>query len=79
MFVDLRMDVQLDVSIRPPDSSNTAVLRRLSQGADLVFVGLGLPVPGSEVDYAARVIEMVDGLPTVIFVRNASRFQGRLI
>jgi amino acid transporter len=79
MFVDLRMDVQLDVSIRPPDSTNTAVLRRLSQGADLIFVGLGLPAPGSEVDYAARVIEMVDGLPTVIFVRNASRFQGRLI
>ena len=79
MFADLRMDVQLDVSVRPADQSMVEVLKSLSMKADLVFVGIGIPAAGDETAAAERVLNMVDGLPTVIFVRNASRFQGRLI
>ena len=79
MFADLRMDVQLDVTIRPADQSMVEALKSLSMKADLVFVGIGIPSPGEEAAAAQRVLDMVDGLPTVIFVRNASRFQGRLI
>jgi len=79
MFADLRMDVQMDVCVRPAESSNVEVLKDLSRAADLVFIGLGVPKSGTEAETAGRVLDMVDGLPTVIFVRNASRFQGRLI
>ncbi len=79
MFADLRMDVQLDVCVRPEGSSRIGVLQDLSRSADLVFVGLGLPDAGSEQGYAEQIMSMIEDLPTVILVRNASRFQGRLI
>jgi solute carrier family 12 (potassium/chloride transporter), member 4/6 len=79
MFRDLRMDVALDVSVRPPESSGIEVLQALSKQADLVFIGLRVPAAGDEHVYARTVLKMVEGMPTVIFVRNASRFHGRLI
>ena len=79
MFTDLRMDVELDVCVRPDGASHGEVLRDLSRDADLIFAGIGLPDAGEEVAYAERVMAMIEGLPTVILVRNASRFQGRLI
>jgi potassium/chloride transporter 4/5/6 len=79
MFRDLRMDVALDVSVRPPESSGIEVLKALSMQADLVFIGLRVPAAGDEHVYARTVLKMVEGMPTVIFVRNASRFHGRLI
>jgi hypothetical protein len=79
MFSDLRMDVALDVSIRPPESSGIEVLKALSKQADLVFIGLRVPAAGDEHVYASTILKMVEGMPTVIFVRNASRFHGRLI
>ncbi len=79
MFTDLRMDVQMDVSVRPPERTHVEVLKEVSASADLVFVGLGIATPGTETEHAQRVMDMLDGLPTVILVRNASRFQGRLI
>ena len=42
-------------------------------------MGLGLPDAGSEQGYAEQIMSMIEDLPTVILVRNASRFQGRLI
>jgi hypothetical protein len=73
------MDVALDVSIRPPESSGIEVLKALSKQADLVFIGLRVPAAGDEHVYASTILKMVEGMPTVIFVRNASRFHGRLI
>jgi len=79
MFADLRMDVLLEVAVREPDQPHIEVLRDMSRGADLVFVGIGSPQAGAESAYAQRLLTLVAGMPTVIFVRNASRFQGRLI
>ena len=79
MFRDLRMDVALDVSVRPPESSGIEVLQALSKQADLVFIGLRVPAAGDEHVYARTVLKMVEGMPTVSFVRNASRVHGRLI
>jgi hypothetical protein len=37
------------------------------------------PEPGTEAEYAQRLIEMVEGLNTTIFVHNAGEFAGHLI
>jgi hypothetical protein len=79
MFPDLRMDVRLEVILRPTDQTHVDVIREASQNADLVFLGMAVPEAGSELQYAENLLTLLDGLPSTILVRNASRFHGRLI
>ncbi|GEM_PF-1722125 len=79
MLPDLRMDVGLDVILRPPGEAYGDVIRRASQNADMVFMGMSVPDPGSELAYAKSLMGLLDGLPSTILVRNASRFHGRLV
>ena len=55
------------------------VLAEHSQGAQIVFLGMGLPEPGAEEEYRARVERLVKNLPTTVLVRNASPFRGELL
>lgn len=79
MFPDLRMDVRLEVILRPTDKTHIEVIRDASENADLVFLGMAVPEAGSELQYAEHLLTLLDGLPSTILVRNASRFHGRLI
>lgn len=79
MFPDLRMDVRLEVILRPSDKTHIEVIREASEHADLVFLGMAVPDAGSEMQYAENLLTLLDGLPSTILVRNASRFHGRLI
>jgi hypothetical protein len=79
MLPDLRMDVALDVITRPEGKTHRDVIREASMGANLVFVGMAVAGPHEEESYAANLMALLEGLPTTILVRNASRFQGRLI
>jgi hypothetical protein len=56
-----------------------AVLADHSQGAQIVFMGMGIPEPGEEEAYRARVERLVADLPTTVLVRNASPFRGELL
>jgi len=47
--------------------------------ADVVFLGLATTAEGSERDYAQRLKELSDELPTVFFVKNATLFPGELV
>ncbi|MFZ0013109.1 MAG: hypothetical protein WAL25_03235 [Acidimicrobiia bacterium] len=47
--------------------------------ADVVLLGSRGNDPGEEVEYARRMEAMMDGLPTVLFVRNAGAFRGQLV
>jgi hypothetical protein len=55
------------------------IIRLNSGTADIVFIGLKIPGPGSEADYAKKLSAIANGLSTVIFVRNAGEFAGNLI
>jgi hypothetical protein len=79
MLPDLRMDVALDVILLPEGKTHREVIREASMGANLVFVGMAVPGSHEEESYAANLMGLLEGLPTTILVRNASRFQGRLI
>ena len=45
----------------------------------MVFLGLATPNKGEEMAYAERLHEMVEGMPTAFFVKNASLFVGKLV
>ena len=45
----------------------------------MVLIGLATPEPGQEAEYAQRMEALTDGLPNVLFVKNASCFVGELI
>ena len=55
------------------------VMREASSDSDVVFFGLQIPEPGSELDYANRLIELAGNFRAAIFVRNAGAFAGELL
>lgn len=79
MLPDLRMDVRLDVILKPEDCTHIDLIRRSSVNADMLFMGMAVPEPGHEKAYAENIMTLLEGLPTTILVRNSSRFQGRLV
>jgi len=79
MLPDLRMDVKLEVILRPEGKTHLDVIRDASANADLVFLGMAVPDAGSENAYAQIMMDLLEDLPSTILVRNASRFNGRLV
>ena len=79
MLPDLRMDVKFEVIERPEGMTHRDVIREASCEADLVFLGMATPNVGTELAYATSLLGLLDGLPTTILVKNASRFTGRLV
>ena len=79
MLPDLRMDVKLEVILRPEGKTHLDVIRDASANADLVFLGMAVPDAGAEDAYAQIIMDLLEDLPSTILVRNASRFNGRLV
>ena len=74
-----RIPADTGVVTLPAGQSLNGLIHESSETADLVFVGMRKPEVGAEADYAANMRELAEGLGTVVFVHNASRFSGRLI
>ncbi|MBN2431997.1 MAG: hypothetical protein JXQ27_10995, partial [Acidobacteria bacterium] len=79
MLQESRIDARTEVTIRPDGTSVQDMIQEQSRDADIVFLGLRQPEPGTETDYAQRLEELVGNLPTVVLVRNASQFAGRML
>ena len=79
MITDVRIDARADVLVKPDDKSFTEVMHHASRDADLVFLGLMIPGPGDELDYARRLFKLAGGFHNVVFVRNAGVFAGELL
>ena len=47
--------------------------------ADVVLMGLRTTIRGDEIGYAERIKELAEGLPSVLFIRSAGVFRGRLL
>jgi amino acid transporter len=75
----VRIDAEAEVILRPPDTSIEDIITVSSIGADLVFMGLMIPEKDALEGYADWLIQFSEGLGSVIFVRNASRFSGSLV
>ena len=74
-----RLRATVDVLQKEPDRTVSSIIAEHSADADVVLMGLRANEPGEEAEYVERVRRLMEGLPTVILVRNASSFRGRLL
>lgn len=79
LISETRIHAETRIIIRPPGKEIHEIIHRNSGTADIIFIGLKIPEPGSEGDYAKKLSAIAEGLSTVIFVRNAGEFAGNLI
>ena len=74
-----RIPAERKVLMKPEDQSIFDLIHEESREADLVFMGLAVPESGDEEVYAERIEALIEGIPRVILVKNASPFSGELI
>jgi hypothetical protein len=79
LLQETRIQAETEVVVRPKDKKLSDVIHGYSKNSDIVFMGLIEPELGKESDYAEQMKNLVSGLNTTIFVRNASEFAGDLI
>jgi hypothetical protein len=75
----VRIKADREVVVIGEDQRIEDVIKKNSGSADIVFFGLMIPDRGEEAAYAERLVELSEGLPSVVYVRNASEFSGRLL
>ncbi|MEZ4270708.1 MAG: hypothetical protein R3C68_04530 [Myxococcota bacterium] len=79
LLPEARIDAETHVMVKPKDVSVREIIHKHSGDADMVLLGLATPEPGNEQAYAERIGELAQGLPTVLFVKNATLFIGELV
>ncbi|MDY6967186.1 MAG: amino acid permease [Spirochaetota bacterium] len=79
LIPETRIKADTEVIVKPSNSTTIDIMHNYSKNADIVFLGLNDPEPGSESEYAQWLNKMISGFKTTIFVRNASEFAGDLI
>jgi amino acid transporter len=79
LVAEIRIDAEIKVLLKDPDEKVAEVIRRESEDAEVVMLGLATPERGKEAEYALRLEALSAGLPNVFFVKNASLFVGDLI
>ena len=79
LLEEVRIEAETHILKREEGQSIADVIHAGSASASIVFLGMHDPRPGTEAEYARRLEELANGLPTTVFVRNAGKFAGRLI
>ena len=74
-----RIGAQFEVIRKPEDETILEIIHSRSKDADVVFLGLKEIGPGEADEYVDRLLELMAGLRTVLFVRNAGQFRGQLL
>jgi len=74
-----RIGAKVKVVIQKEGETVQETIHAHSKKATLVFLGLGLPEPGKETEFGARLKSLVEGLDRVVLVRNSGPFRGKLI
>ena len=79
MVASARLRARVEVLLKEPERSVASIIHAHSSDADVVLMGLRANEPGEEAEYAQRLERLMDGLPSVILVRNSGDFRGRLL
>jgi hypothetical protein len=79
LLPESRIDAEIEVIVRDKNTGIHEIIRRKSFEADVVFLGLADPEEGKESEYAMRIQDLVDCLPTCFLVYNGSLFRGELV
>ena len=76
---EIRIEAEVGVMERTGEESIQDIIHRKSFAADVVFLGMSTPDEGKEEEYARRLQNMVEFLPTCFLVHNGSLFIGDLV
>ncbi|MDD5758043.1 MAG: hypothetical protein PHI06_03065 [Desulfobulbaceae bacterium] len=79
LIPQIRIDADIEVTVRGGKENIQDIIRQKSFAADVVFLGLATPEEGKEEEYALRLQNLVEFLPTCFLVNNGSLFIGELI
>jgi hypothetical protein len=74
-----RIRAETHVQSKPEGVAIIDLIRQGSRDADVVLLGLRSVGPDEAPGYARRLTEMTEQLPSVLFVRSAGEFRGRLL
>ena len=74
-----RIRAGIEVMPRPEGVPVADLISTSSRDSDLVLMGLRSIGPGEEAAYAQRLADLTRSLPSVLFVRSAGPFRGRLL
>ena len=75
----VRIKAEVEVIVNSARETIAEVIGSHSSKADITFMGLMIPESGQEHQYTNKLIELSEGLQSVVFVRNASEFSGKLL
>jgi amino acid transporter len=76
---EARIDAEIEILHKADDMAISEQIFRESQDGDVILMGLRATERGNEEAYARRLEELAEGLPSVLFVRSAGTFRGRLL
>ncbi len=79
MLKEIRIKAECHAFVKEADISMSELIHSHSKEADVVFLGLGFPEPGDELDYVERMENLAGDLQVVFFVKNSSLFVGQLM
>ena len=79
LIPEIRIDADVDVTLKSEGESVTEIMHRESAHADTVLLGLATPNEGDEESYAERLAELAAGFQNCFFVHNGSLFLGDLV
>ena len=79
LIPEIRIHAQVEVMVRSGADNIADIIRQKSFAADVIFLGLSAPEKGEEEQYALRLQNLVDCLPSCFLVHNGSLFAGELI
>ena len=79
LIPEVRIEAEVDVMVKPEGVSVTELIHSRSDKADLVILGLAMPLEGQEEEYALRITELAAELRSVFFIHNGSLFIGELV
>lgn len=75
----VRIKAEGEVIVSSSETGIAETIREHSAEADIAFMGLMIPESGHEHEYTRKLLELSEGLQSVVFVRNASEFSGKLL
>jgi amino acid transporter len=79
LIPEIRINADVEVTLKEEQESVVDIMHRESDGADVVLLGLATPNVGDEDSYADRLAELAEGFQNCFFVHNGSLFLGGLV
>jgi len=79
LIPEIRIQADVEVTVKAETESVIDLMHRESAEADVVLLGLATPNEGDEETYADRLDELAAGFKNCFFVHNGSLFLGDLV